>query len=207
MRYFTSLLALILAVAVSVEARAQGAGAPLQLTPGGAAQPAPAVRGKVSSNWKIVTNRPDPLTEKTSRYAVDTPKTKPVLRGRPISAAAVLHCVMVYTNKPSEPELMLLFTGMEGVGHVKNLPTEYRWDEGRIHSFMLKGTGKTGARAIVLPKLISPVPDAVPSEDPISDIIAANRLRVEVTFESAGKVFLDFDVSGAAQALGVVDCE
>jgi hypothetical protein len=199
--------AVILTIAASGEARAQRMGAPLGLSPGATAEPAPAVRGKVPSNWKIIANRPDPLTEKASRYAVDTPKTKPVFHGRPISAAAVLHCVTVFTNKPSEPELVILLTGMEGVGHIKNLPTEYRWDEGRIHSFTLKGTGKTGTRAIVLPKLVSPVPDVVPSEDPISDLVTANRLRAEVSLPSAGKIFVDFDVSGAAQALSAVDCE
>lgn len=96
---------------------------------------------------------------------------------------------------------------MEGIGQISNLATEYRWDEGRVHSFTLKGTGKAGTRAIVLPKPISPVPEDVPSEDPISDIVAAKRLRVEVSFQSAGAIFLDFDVSGAAQAIKAVDRE
>jgi hypothetical protein len=198
--------ALILAIAVLGGPHGQAVGAPLQLSPGAATGPAPAVHAKIPNNWKLITNRPDPLTEKSSRYVVDMAKTKPVFHGQTITAALVVHCVTVFLNKPSEPELILLFTGLQGIGHINRLPTKYRWDEGRVHSFMLKGTGKTGKRAIALAKLISPVPDVVPSEDPISDIVAAKRLRVEVTFQSAGTVFLDFDVSGANQALDALAC-
>jgi hypothetical protein len=198
---------LVLTVSASSDARSQGAGAPLQLSPGGTANLPRENHAKIPGNWKIIVNKPDPLTDKPSRYAVDLPKTKPVFHGQAVTVALVMHCVTVFLNKPSEPELMLLFTGMTGIGHINNLPTNFRWDEGPIHSFMLKGTGKTGARTIVLPRLISPAPELVASQDPVSDIVEAGRLRVEVTFQSAGMVFLDFNVSGAAQAISALACQ
>jgi len=94
---------------------------------------------------------------------------------------------------------MVLFTSLTGAGHFKKFQTRYRFDEGPVRSMELTSSiGKNYARAIVLPNLGAPAPGV--------EIVGAARLRIEFDFKSAGVTFLDFNVSGAAEALKAIAC-
>lgn len=199
MRFLFAHLALILAIAVSGEAGAQSAGAPLELTPGAAAEPKPAVHGKIPSNWKIITNQLDLLTDETSRSAVTMPKSTPVIDGKSAPVALVLRCGGHRRGLP-DPTVTVVFTSLTGVGYFKKFNARYRFDEGPVQSFTAESkVGKNHARAIPLSDFGNPSPGI--------EIAGANRLRVEFDFISAGVTYLDFNVSGATQAISALDCE
>jgi hypothetical protein len=157
------------------------------------------------SSWTIIDGQKDPLTEKSARYAVALTQSKPVLHGQPVTGALVIRCTTVFVNQSAEPELMLLFTGMTGLGRVKTALTRYRWDEGPIRGYTLKSAGVKGTRAIELPKLVSPT-KLIEGEDPVADVVTAKRFRAEVRFASAATLFLDINVAGANDALRILAC-
>jgi hypothetical protein len=158
-----------------------------------------------AGQWKIIDGQKDPLTDNTARYAVALPQSNPVFHGQPVTSALVLRCTAVFTNRATEPELMLLFTGLTGLGHIRNVLANYRWDEGPVRSYKLKSGGAHGTRAIELPKLVSPT-KLVEGEDPVTDVVAAKRFRAEVQFASGGSVFLDINVAGANDAIRALAC-
>src|ERR1700685_1700867 len=119
------------------------------------------------ASWTIINGKSDPLTKKPSRYAVAMPKSAPVFHGQPVTSALIIRCATIFLNKPSEPELMILFTGLTGAERVKRMQTRYRWDEGPVRSYMLKSSGAHGTRAIELPKFTS-ASNLVPAEDPLA---------------------------------------
>jgi len=45
------------------------------------------------------------------------------------------------------------------------------------------------------------------NEDPVVDVVAAKRLRVEIDLPSAGGTLLDFNVIGAADAVKAIACQ
>jgi hypothetical protein len=157
------------------------------------------------SSWKIIDGQKDPLTEKSARFAVALAQSNPVLHGQPVTGALVIRCTMVFVTQPAEPELMLLFTGLTGLGRVKTALARYRWDEGPIRGYTLKSAGVRGTRAIELPKLVSPT-KLVEGEDPIADVVTAKRFRAEVRFASAETLFLDINVAGANDAIRTLAC-
>jgi hypothetical protein len=44
-------------------------------------------------------------------------------------------------------------------------------------------------------------------EDPVADIVATKQLRIEVDLRTAGVMFLDFNISGAAEAIRAIACQ
>jgi hypothetical protein len=157
------------------------------------------------ASWKIIDGHSDPLTDKPSRFAVAMAKSTPAFRGQPVTTALVIRCVTIFTNKPAEPEVMLLFTGLTELGRVRNVVAHYRWDEGPVRDYTLKTAGARGTRAIELPKFTSPT-KLVEGEDPIADIVAAKRFRAEVQFASQGTIVLDINVAGANDAIHALAC-
>ena len=149
------------------------------------------------ANWKIVTKK-DELTEQELRFAATTPKSNPMQHGKSVTTILTLRCVTIFLNRPTQPELMILFTSLTGMWHVKNFHTRYRFDEGPVRDYKLSVAGRGGAHAIALPKF--------PNQDPVADLVAAKRLRVEVTLPSGGPTLLDFNVTGAADAVRAISC-
>jgi len=156
-------------------------------------------RSEPASPWKVMNAQRDPLTDQTARYAKTTPKSDPIQNGKPVTTALIIKCGTIYVSGPTHPELMILFTSLTGTGHVKNIETRYRFDEGPIRDYKLSSGGKAGARAILLPKLSN--------QDPIADLIAAKRLRVEVNLPHAGMTLLDFNVANASEAIQAISCK
>jgi hypothetical protein len=194
MRRLTMGSALILAIAIATwgDVHAQGVGAPLQLTPGAAA-----AHTKIPPNWKIISSQPDPLTGETLRIAQTMPKTTPVIDGKSILTEFVVKCG-IRSNGVERPFLSVRFASLAGVGHFKNFQARYRFDEGPVQVFTATSKlGKNHAREFML--------DSGPP-DPSVVIASATRLRMEFNFQSAGMTFLDFNVSGAAQALNALAC-
>ena len=62
-----------------------------------------------------------------------------------------------------------------------------------------KLSAEIGADAMLLPKF--------GNEDPVADVVAAKRLRVEIDLPSAGATLLDFNVIGAADAVKAIACQ
>jgi hypothetical protein len=209
-------LILIGAVGLSPAAHAQSAGAPLQLSPGHqpattAAPPAPV---KVSGNWKVIAVRPDPLTGQSFRQVITLSKTNPVIHGKSVATALLMQCSRVVKGL-QDPQLIVVFTSLRGIGHFKNFGARYRFDEGPVHDFTGQSViGKDHARAIALPRMIDvseiaglpKLPSLESQVDPGIEIAGASRLRVEFDFRSAGVTFLDFNVSGATQAIDALRC-
>jgi hypothetical protein len=155
-------------------------------------------QAEVPSAWKVIDGQRDPLTEQTARYAVTMPKSSPVQNGKPVTTALIIRCEKVFQNAPARPELVILFTPLTGWWHVKTIETLYRFDEGPVRDYKLDFPGRAGVRVIALPKFTD--------QDPIADLIAAKRLRVEITLPYSGRTFLDFNVSGANEAVQAVSC-
>lgn len=186
---------IFVAMLVAGVARAQGVGQPLQVGPGTSS---PESRAKVPSNWKITARGREALTEQTSRMAITLLKSNPVIDGKSVTTGLVLQCE-INPSGPPIPQVMVLFTSLTGVRHFKKFQTRYRFDEGPVRSMELTSNiGKNYARAIVLPNLGAPAPGV--------EIVGATRLRIEFDFKSAGVTFLDFNVSGAAEALKAIAC-
>jgi hypothetical protein len=209
-------LVVVLTVVVASEAWAQGVGVPLQLSPGQAPARAPQASAKIPNNWKIIAGDPDPLTGQGSRKAMTLPKATPVIDGKSVETALVMQCSTSVKGMP-DPQLIVIFTSLTGVGHFKNFGGRYRFDEGPVHEFSAESViGKNHARAIPLPEVLdaSDLQDllklhaGVHTEvDPGVEIAGAMRLRIEFNFKSAGVIFLDFNVSGATQVVSALGCQ
>jgi hypothetical protein len=156
-------------------------------------------RSEVANAWKIINGQRDPLTEQAATFAVKMPTADPVQHGKSITTALVIKCTTAFVSGPTHPELMILFTSLTGRGHAKTMETRYRFDDGPVRDYKLASAGKTGTRAIVLPKFSD--------QDPIADIVAAKRLRVEVNLPETGTTLLDFNVSGASDAIQAISCK
>jgi hypothetical protein len=190
-------VAFLIVIGLTLAANAaQGAGQPLQIGPG---TTTPESGAKVPSNWKITSGGQEALSEQTSRMAITLPKSNPVIDGKSVTTGLVLRCE-INPSGPPVPQVMVLFTSLTGVGHFKKFQTRYRFDEGPVRSMELKSIiGKNYTRAIVLQNQAAPAPDV--------EIVGATRLRIEFDFKSAGVTFLDFNVSGAVEALKAISCQ
>ena len=71
--------------------------------------------------------------------------------------------------------------------------------DGAVRDYKLKVIGRNGAHAMLLPKF--------GNEDPVADVVAAKRLRVEIDLPSARGTLLDFNVTGAADAVKAIACQ
>jgi hypothetical protein len=170
----------------------------LQLSPGGGPQPASKADVKIPRNWKIVTGRADPLTDKATRVAMTRPKSTPVINGKSVATALMMDCNPDPRLSPG-PVLVVAFDSLTGVGHFKTFESRYRFDEGPVHDFTATTTlGKNHSRALALPLSTR--------LDPGVEIAVAKRLRLQFNFRMGGVAFLDFDVSGSAQALAALGC-
>jgi hypothetical protein len=153
--------------------------------------------GQGTTAWKIATER-DQLSDRVSRFAVTLPKSAPIQKGKSVTTALIIKCGSAFTNGPAHPELMVLFTSLKRT-HMKTIATRYRFDEGPIRDYKLNMTGRNGAYAIVLPKFSD--------QDPIADLAAARRMRVDVSLPGAENTVLDFNVAGAADAVHALACQ
>jgi hypothetical protein len=188
---------LILAIAVSGESHAQGVGQPLQLSPDAAAAPARTGHVKVPANWQVIIGRPDPLTGETSPKAQTTPKAPSIVNGKPVPTLLIMRCGYRVRGL-EDASLSVRFASLTGVGHFKKFEARYRFDESDVQQFTATSkVGKNHAREF---KLDSGNPD------PGIEIAGATRLRMQMNFQSAGVTFLDFNVSGATQALDALAC-
>jgi hypothetical protein len=208
------ILLLIAAAVTPGGVGAQGTGAPLPLGTGHAAAPAPQAPVKLPINWKILTMQPDPLTEQRLPQVMTLPKANPVIDGKSVTTALVMRCSSASKGVP-DPQLIVVFGSLTGVGHFKNFDARYRFDEGPVHDFAAQSViGKNHARAIVLPRYLDVSDNPTLAKiagpqgqvDPGIEIAGASRLRMEFNFKSAGAAFLDFNVSGATQAIAALGC-
>jgi hypothetical protein len=214
---YAALSIFVLVLAASSDVRAQGANTPLPLAPGAQRGPAttPNARVNVPNNWKIITGQPDPLTGQISRVAGTSPKSNPVLDGKSVTTGLLLRCDTDLKGLQL-PDVIVVFTSLTGVGHFKNFAARYRFDEGPVRDFAANSIiGKNHARIIFLPNVVSladvgnPPKNAMPAGvvNPGIEIAGAARLRIEFNFKSAGTTFLDFNVSGATQAISALGCQ
>ena len=90
MRHSIWLVAFFLIVGTAGGTCAQRADAPLRLVPSDAPRPIPNAALKVPHNWKIVTSRADPLTDKVLRLAMTRPKSTPVINGKSVPVALMM---------------------------------------------------------------------------------------------------------------------
>ena len=143
------------------------------------------------------------------------PKSNPVIDGKAVETALVMRC-SIMAKGMQDPQLVVVFTSLTGVGHFKNFDGRYRFDEGPIHGFAAQSiSGKNHGRAISLPRFIDisdipslqKIPGFADQVDPGIEIAGATRLRIEFNFKSAGTSFLDFKVSGASQAISALGCQ
>ena len=187
----------------------------MQLSPGHASAPAPPASVKLPSNWKLVTGQPEPLTGQSSRQVMTLPKADPIIDGKSVATALIMQCAHAVKGE-QDPQLIVIFTSLTGIGHFKNFSARYRFDEGPVHNFAAQSViGKNHARAIALPRQLdvsdipslAKLPGLQSQVDPGIEVAGASRLRLEFNFQSAGVTFLDFNVSGATQAIGALGCQ
>jgi hypothetical protein len=208
------ILLLAAAAGAPAGAAAQGTGAPLPLGTARAAAPAPHAPVKLPANWRLLTMQPDPLTGQTLPQVMTAPKANPVIDGKSVTTALVVRCSSASKGLP-DPQLIVVFGSLTGVGHFKTFDARYRFDEGPVHAFAAQSViGKNHARAIVLPRYLdvsdnptlAKLVGAQGQVDPGIEIAGASRLRMEFNFKSAGAAVLDFNVSGATQAISALGC-
>jgi hypothetical protein len=198
MQHSIWLVAFILIVGTAGDTYAQRADAPLRLAPSGAPRPIPNTALKVPHNWKIVTSRADPLTDKVFRLAMTRPESTPVINGKSVPVALMMSCNPAPRLSPG-PLLVVAFDGLTGAGHFKTFASRYRFDDGAVHDFTATTIlGKNHSRTFGLPLSTR--------LDPGVEIAVSKRLRIAVNFQTAGTTFLDFNVSGSPKALAALDC-
>src|SRR5208282_192407 len=147
---------------------------------------------QIATAWKIEAER-DKLTERESRFALTVPKSDPVMQGKSVTTALIITCAGEAPARPAHAELMILFTSLPRAKHAKAIATRYHFDDGAVRDYKLKVIGRNGAHAMPLPKF--------GNEDPVADVVAAKRLRVEIDLPSERGTLLDFNVTGAADAV------
>jgi len=205
---------LIGAVVAAGGVRGQGTATSSPPGAGHAAAPAPQAPVKLPPNWKPFIMQPDPLTEQNVPQVITLPKANPVIDGKSVTTALVLRCSSASRGVP-DPLLIVVFASLTGVGHFKNFDARYRFDEGPVHSFAASSLiGKNHARTILLPRYLDVSDNPTLAKllgsqaqvDPGVEIAGASRLRMEFNFKSAGVAYLDFNVSGATQAISALRC-
>jgi hypothetical protein len=153
--------------------------------------------GQGATAWKIATEK-DQLSNRLSRFAVTMPKSAPVQAGKPVTTALIIKCGSALAGGATHAELMILFPSLPAK-HMRTIATRYRFDDGPVRDYKLKVAGKNGAHAILLPKFSD--------QDPVADLVAAKRLRVEVDLPNTQNTLLDFNVTGAADAVRAIACQ
>ncbi len=140
----------------------------------------------------------DKLTERVSRFALTLPKSDP-------DAGQICHDGIDYQVRRRGPgpacacgadDPVHLFA--EGKARQGDRDPVL-FDDGAVRDYKLKIIGRNGAHAMLLPKF--------GNEDPVADVVAAKRLRVEIDLPSAGATLLDFNVIGAADAVKAIACQ
>lgn len=154
-------------------------------------------RSQGASAWKIATQH-DALADRDSRIAVTVPKSDPTQDGKPVTTALIISCGSTNPNGPTHPQLTILFTPLTHMFHVDAVTARYRFDEGPVRQYKLGIHGRNSAYTIELPKLTD--------QDPITDLLAAKRLRAEVYLPRTTNTLLDFNLSGAAEAVRAIAC-
>jgi hypothetical protein len=160
---------------------------------------------------------PEALTGQVRRSVMTFAKVTPVIDGKAVPTALIMQCSTDSEGKTVPiPQLVVALTSLTGIGHFKKLSARYRFDEGPVRDFQAESiTGKNHGRAIALPRPpdLSNIPEKyrLPElknlVDPGVEIAGAARLRAEFNFMSAGVTFLDFNVSGATQAINALGCQ
>ena len=199
-RSFLLVIAVLTVAAARAGANAQAPGAPLQLNP--PANLAISKQAPIPKNWKFVDSGRDPFTEKPIRLATTPPKPNSSHNAKLGSVALRIECVFDYTsevtrdvNKATQPAVVIAFAALSGIRNYKKFSTRFRFDEGPIYNLTLASeVGNNGMRGLILPT-------------PITQIAAATEFRAEVDLHSAGIVYLDFDVSGAATVIDALACK
>jgi hypothetical protein len=151
-----------------------------------------------ASPWTIRMDR-DKLTDRIARFALTPSRSAPVQHGQTVTTALVIKCGTAFQNGPTHPELLILFTALRGMWHIKHVETRFRFDEGPVRDYKLNFPGRAGTHVLMLPKFSD--------QDPIADLLGAQRLRVEVNLPHAGPTLLDFNVAHAAEAIHTLACQ
>lgn len=179
---------------------AHAQGAPLLLGP-----PANSALNKpaaIPKNWKLVDSGRDPFTEKLVRMAITPPKPGSSHNAKLGSVGLRIECVYDYSeeltrnaNEVTRPVAVIAFAPLPGIRSYKKFATRFRFDEGPIYSLTLPGEiDKNGIRKLILPT-------------PVANLAAANEFRAEVDLHSAGIVYLDFNIAGAARVIEALACK
>jgi hypothetical protein len=148
-----------------------------------------------NATWKT-NSTTDPLTKEKHPYMSSAGHGAIRQFGRTVSSQLVIYCVPLPEQGVPFPTVDLWFSEKVAVGDVK---ARFRFDTGLVHMREMGGSD-SGNQFSLLRGLVG-------FEFGLDEFKASKKLRTELSLPWAGDTVIEFDTSGASEALDKMPCE
>ena len=151
-----------------------------------------------NATWKP-SSYTDPLTKEKHSYMSSAGKGTIRQFGHTVSSQLIIFCVPLPEQGVPFPAVDLLFSERVGVG---DLTAQFRFDDGLVHVREMGAESHNGNQFSLLLDLGS-----VEYQSSFDEFKTSKKLRTQVSLPWAGDTVIEFDTSGASEALNKIPCE
>jgi len=152
-----------------------------------------------NATWKA-NSITDPLTKEKHPYMSSAGHGAIRQFGRTVSSQLIIYCVQLPEQGVPYPSVDLLFSEKVGVG---DLTARFRFDTGLVHVREMEAS-HNGNQFPLLTGLGSIL---IQYKEPFDEFKTSKKLRTEVSLPWAGDTVIEFDTSGASEALNKMPCD
>ena len=146
-----------------------------------------------NATWKE-SSITDPLTKEKHPYMSSAGHGAIRQFGRTVTSQLIVFCVQLPNEGVPYPAVDLFFSEKVGLGE---LNARFRFDDGLVHVREMEGNGNQF-------RLLSGYRGA---EYGLDEIKPSKKLRTQVSLPWAGDPVIEFDTTGASEALNRLDCK
>jgi hypothetical protein len=149
-----------------------------------------------NATWKA-NSETDPLTKERRPYMSSAGQGAIRQFGHTVSSQLIIHCAFPFEQGVPHLSVDLRFSDSVAVGGVK---ARFRFDTGPVHEREIRaGSGNQ------FPFLVGSGSDE--SKTSFHEFKTSKKLRTQVKLPWAGDTVIEFDTSGASEALNRIPCE
>jgi hypothetical protein len=149
-----------------------------------------------NATWKA-NSITDPLTKEKRPYMSSAGHGAIRQFGHTVSSQVIIHCAYPPEQGIPFPSVDLLFSENVAVGDVK---ARFRFDTGLVHEREMEALGGNQFRLLVGLGLVE-------YQSEFEEFKTSKKLRAQVSLPWAGDTVIEFDTSGASEALDKMPCE
>ena len=152
-----------------------------------------------NATWKA-NSTTDPLTKEKHPYMSSAGKGAIRQFGHNVTSQLIIYCVQLPNQGVPYPSADLLFSERVGVGGVT---ARFRFDTGLVHVREMEAS-HNGNQFSLLTGLGGIL---IQYKGPFDEFKTSKKLRTEVSLPWAGDTVIEFDTSGASEALDGIPCD